>query len=132
MGEDDSTKKFKTGESQGVEMKAVTGARSIHKICPLGMRVVVRIPPAENRTEAGLFLPEGAKEEMQESVLAQVVEVAVAHDDETDDETNISGIPHNSWVLISKYIGIKVPWDDSLRIVETADVLAVVNHITLS
>ena len=104
----------------------------IHKISPLGMRVVVRILPDNNRTEGGLYLPEGTKEAMQESILAEVIEVAVAHDDEFDEETNISGIPLHAQVLIAKDVGIKVPWDDSLRIIETIDVLALVDDITVT
>ncbi|MBP9839302.1 MAG: co-chaperone GroES [Proteobacteria bacterium] len=99
---------------------------------PLGMRVVVRIAPDTNVTEGGLYLPEGAKQNMQESLLCEVVEVASAIDSETEEETNISGIPSGSMVLIPKKAGISVPWDDQLRIVDTKEVLAIVveNHLS--
>ncbi len=106
--------------------------RSIRSINPLGMRVVVRIAPDTNVTEGGLYLPEGAKQNMQESLLCEVVEVASAIDSETEEETNISGIPSGSMVLIPKKAGISVPWDDQLRIVDTKEVLAIVveNHLS--
>jgi co-chaperonin GroES (HSP10) len=85
-----------------------------------------------NVTEGGLYLPEGAKESMQESVLAQVIEVASAVDTRTEEETNISGIPLGSMVLIPKTIGVKVPWDDSLRIIDTREILALVDEIRLT
>ena len=81
---------------------------------------------------SGLYLPEGAKESMQESVVAQVIEVASAVDTETSEETNVSGIPHGATVLIPKMVGVRVPWDDELRIVETREVLALVDEIPLT
>lgn len=59
--------------------------RSIRSINPLGMRVVVRITIDTNVTEGGLYLPEGAKQNMQESLLCEVVEVASAIDSETEE-----------------------------------------------
>jgi len=106
--------------------------RPIQRINPLGMRVVVRIPKEQNMTEGGLYLPEGAKERMDESVIAEVVEVASAVDEHTQEETNISGIPLRSHVLIPRRVGVKVPWDDSLRIVETKEVLAIIEEIDIT
>ena len=83
-------------------------------------------------SEGGLYLPEGAKEAMVESILCEVIEVASALDNSTEEETNVSGVPLGSRVLISRRAGIKVPWDDQLRIVETKDVLATVEQIDLS
>lgn len=106
-------------------------SRKVRKINPLGMRVVVRIQKDGNQTEGGLYLPEGAKQAMAESLLAEVIEVASAIDEHTDEETNVSGIPLGALVLISKDVGVKVPWDDSLRIVETKNILAIVNEINI-
>lgn len=100
--------------------------RTIRSVSPLGMRVVVRLLPDENVTDGGLYLPEGAKQSFQESLLGEVVEVASALDSETDEETNISGIPLGARVLIPKKAGVTVPWDDNLRIVDTKEVLAIV------
>ena len=107
-------------------LKTSLRASKFRLINPLGMRVVIRIREEENQTETGLYLPEGAKEAQQESLLGEVLEVASAHDDETDEEHNISGVPEGALVLIEKHAGVSVPWDDSIRIVETADVLAIV------
>ena len=107
------------------------GTRLIRKINPLGMRVLVQIQAENDQTPSGLYVPEGSKEAMAESLLAEVLEVASAIDDETDEETNVSGIPQGAMVLIPKDIGIRIPWDDSLRIVDTTDILALVDEISL-
>lgn len=106
-------------------------SKQVRRINPLGMRVVVRIRKEGNQTEGGLYLPEGAKQAMAESVLAEVIEVASAIDDHTDEETNVSGIPLGAIVLLGKDAGVKVPWDEQLRIVETKHILAIVNEINI-
>ena len=106
--------------------------RPIRRLHHLGFRVVARIVKDANMTDSGLYLPEGAKENMQESVLAEVIEVASTVDSRTDEETNVSGIPLGSLVLIPKTLGIKVPWDEDLRIIDTREVLALVDEITLT
>jgi len=106
------------------------GAKKIRKINPLGMRVVVKILSDQNMTETGLYLPEGAKQAMMESLRAKVVEVARAEDEH--DDANVSGIPLGEYVLIPKTAGVRVPWDDTLRIVDTKDVLAVIREISVS
>jgi co-chaperonin GroES (HSP10) len=107
-------------------------ARRIRRLHPLGFRVVARIIRDSNITDSGLYLPEGAKETMQESVLAEVIEVASTLDARTEEETNVSGIPLGSMVLIPKNLGIKVPWDEDLRIIDTREVLALVDEISLT
>ena len=102
--------------------------RRVRRLNPLGMRVVVRIRRDSNQTEAGLYLPEGAKEATDESLVGEVIEVASAVDVDTDEEANISGIPHGSLVLIPRKAGTKVPWDDDIRIVETKEVLALIHE----
>ncbi len=106
--------------------------KNMHQINPLGMRVVIRIPQQENKTDSGLYLPEGAKENMSESLLVDVVEVASAIDRDTQEDTNVSGIPLGAKVLIKKNSGVKVPWDDNLRIVDTKEVLATVDVVNIS
>ncbi len=102
----------------------------VRKISPLGLRVVLRIRPEQDVTDGGLYLPEGAKNSMSESLLAEVVEVATAT--EADHEANISGIPLGAVVLIGKHVGVKIPWDDRLRIVDTKDILAIVDEVHFS
>jgi co-chaperonin GroES (HSP10) len=107
-------------------------ARPIRRLHPLGFRVVAKLVKDSNKTDSGLYLPEGSKESMKESLLAEVIEVASTVDSHTDEETNVSGIPLGSLVLIPKNAGTTVPWDESLRIVDTGDVLAIVDEITLT
>lgn len=106
-------------------------SKRIRKINPLGYRVLVRVKKSDDVTDAGLYLPEGAKQTMQDSVLAEVIEVASAVDDETHEEANVSGIPLGATVLIPKEIGIKVPWDEMLRIIDTKNILALVEEVRL-
>ena len=99
---------------------------------PLGPRVLVRILKDANRLESGLFLPEGAKDAHAQAVLGEVMEVArtlpkaghLVDDDDDDDDlddalgTNVSGVPLGSNVLFPKDKGVKVPWDESLRLLD--------------
>lgn len=107
-------------------------AKKIRRINPLGMRVVVRIRRDTNMTETGLYLPEGAKQSAQESLMAEVIEVASAVDDDTQEEANVSGIPLGAVVLIPKDAGTRVPWDEELRIIDTKNVLATVEEVGLT
>ncbi len=104
----------------------------IRKISPFGFRVVVRIIKQPETTDGGLYLPEGLKDTMDESVLAQVIEVATAQDEEGDDETNVSGIPLGATVLIKKNAGVRVPWESDCRIVDTQEVLALVEEMAVT
>lgn len=111
---------------------AAQGRKPLRKISPLGMRVLVKIRKDDQQTDAGLYLPQGAKEEQEESFLGEVLEVAIALDDETDEEANISGVPLGALVLIPKDVGVRVPWDESLRIVETSEILAIVHEVNVT
>ena len=106
-------------------------SKRIRRVHPLGLRVLVRVEKESNVTDTGLYLPEGAKQMLSESVVALVLEVASAIDDRTDEETNISGIPNGSKILIPKNAGVKIPWDETLRLVDTKDVLAIIDEISL-
>lgn len=104
-------------------------AKRYLRVSPLGFRVLLRVRKVVDKSQGGLYLPEGAKEAKQDSLIAEVIEVASAHDVDTDEETNISGIPLGAVVLIPKDVGTCVPWDDNLRIVETQDVLAIIDEM---
>ena len=108
------------------------GHSQVRTVSPLGMRVLLRIRKNDNRSEGGLYLPEGSKQSLQESVIGEVIEVAVAVDKDTNEEANVSGIPLGASVLIPKNVGTKVPWDDSLLLVDTKDVLAIINEVAIS
>lgn len=131
-----------TGE---VDVVAAVTARVSRHIQPLGPRVLVRIVKSPDRSEAGLFLPQGVKDTHSAALLGEVVEVArtmpkgqlVADDDERDDDDeaeadlgeNVSGVPLGANVLFEKDRGTAVPWDESLRILEVRHVLAIVDII---
>jgi co-chaperonin GroES (HSP10) len=98
---------------------------------PVGMRVLVRLIPSEDKSASGLFLPPGAKDALAQAAYAEVVEVARASPKPTEEGflNNVSGIPQDARVLFPKDAGIPVPWDESLRIVDVKDVLAIVEEI---
>ncbi len=120
-------------------------------IQPLGPRVLVRVLKSPDRSETGLFLPQGVKDDNAMALLGEVVEVARtkpksdAYLDDDDDEhdedereelrradlgKNVSGIPLGANVLFGKDRGVAVPWDDTLRILEVRHILAIVDIIT--
>jgi co-chaperonin GroES (HSP10) len=123
--------------------------RVTRHIQPLGPRVLVRVIKSPDRSEAGLFLPQGVKDDSAMALLGEVVEVARTmpksegldeapsrdDDDDDDDEradfgTNVSGIPLGANVLFEKERGVVVPWDDTLRVIEVRYILAIVDIIT--
>ena len=97
---------------------------------PLGMRVLVSVIKDDERTDAGLYLPDGAKEAQDEALYGQVIEVA--RDKPTIDDLgeNVSGVPHGSNVLFKKDAGVRVPWDDRLRLLDVKDILATVEELS--
>ncbi len=119
--------------------------RVTRHIQPLGPRVLVRVVPAEDRSEAGLYLPQGVKDASASALLGEVIEVArtmpkadplLNEDDVADDDderpdfgTNVSGVPLGSNVLFEKERGVVVPWDEQLRLLDVRHVLAIVDII---
>ena len=98
-------------------------------ILPLGMRVLVQLVHDEERTDSGLYLPAGAKEAQDDALYGKVIEVA--RDRPTTDVAteNVSGVPHGAFVLFRKDAGVRVPWDDRLRLIDVKDVLATVEEV---
>lgn len=119
-------------------------------IQPLGPRVLVRVIKSPDRSEAGLFLPQGVKEDSAMALLGEVLEVARTmpkgehlRDDDDDDDSdddddddrpdfgrNVSGVPLGANVLFEKERGVTVPWDETLRVLDVRHVLAIVDIIT--
>jgi len=99
-------------------------------IMPLGMRVLVAVIKDTDRTDAGLYLPAGAKEAQDEALYGEVVEVARDRPNSDDIAENVSGIPHGARVLFRKEAGVRVPWDERLRLLDVKDVLATVEELT--
>ena len=126
-------------------------ARVSRHVKPLGPRVLVRVVKSPDRSEAGLFLPQGVKDGHAMALLGEVLEVARTMpktdsglDDDVDDEDedddaradradfgkNVSGIPLHANVLFEKERGVVIPWDESLRIIEVRHILAIVDIIS--
>jgi co-chaperonin GroES (HSP10) len=42
---------------------------------------------------------------------------------------NVAGVPHGAKVIFGKTAGVKVPWDEELRLLETKEILATVDEI---
>lgn len=105
----------------------------VRHIQPLGPRVLVRVIHEEDVAESGLYLPQGAKERLQDALYGEIVEVARAEAADPKEEglgRNVSGVPHGAKVLFGKHAGTRVPWNDDLRILETKEVLATVDEIS--
>jgi co-chaperonin GroES (HSP10) len=98
-------------------------------ILPLGLRVLVQVIKIEERTDAGLFLPAGAKEAHDDALYGKVIEVARDRPTTDDVTENVSGVPHGAHVLFRKEAGVRVPWDDRLRLIDVKDILATVEEI---
>ena len=112
--------------------EAARVSRIVRHIMPLGPRVLVKVIHDDERAESGLYLPPGAKERTQEALFGEVVEVARAEPIDFKQEgfgVNVAGVPHGAKVLFGKSAGIKVPWDEELRLLETKEVLATVEEI---
>lgn len=99
-------------------------------ILPLGMRVLVTVIKDEDRTDAGLYLPDGAKEAQDEAHYGQVIEVARDKPSAANLGENVSGVPNGSKVLFRKDAGVRVPWDERLRLLDVKDILATVEEIS--
>ena len=55
----------------------------------------------------------------------------MARDRPTTDEAteNVSGVPHGAHVLFRKDAGVRVPWDERLRVIDVKDILATVEEV---
>ena len=102
-------------------------------IQPLGMRVLVRVIKEEDIHQSGLYLPAGSKEKMQEALYGEVLEVARTRPEDQESTSlgeNVSGIPCGVKVLFPKHEGLRIPWDESLRLLEVKNVLAIVEEVS--
>jgi co-chaperonin GroES (HSP10) len=98
-------------------------------ILPLGLRVLVQMIRIDERTDAGLYLPVGAKEAHDEAQYGKVIEVARDRPSSDDVAENVSGVPHGAFVLFRKEAGVRVPWDERLRVIDVKDILATVEEV---
>ena len=93
------------------------------------MRVLVQLIHDDDRTDAGLYLPAGAKEAQDDALYGKVIEVARDRPNTDDVTENVSGVPHGAFVLFRKEAGVRVPWDDRLRLIDVKDILATVEEV---
>jgi co-chaperonin GroES (HSP10) len=100
-------------------------------ILPLGLRVLVEVIKVDERTDAGLYLPAGAKEAQDEALYGKVIEVARDRPTSDDVTENVSGVPLGAHVLFRKEAGVRVPWDDRMRLIDVKDILATVEEVTV-
>ncbi|MEE2788083.1 MAG: co-chaperone GroES family protein [Myxococcota bacterium] len=105
--------------------------RVVRYIKPLGPRVLVRVVKLEERSASGLYLPEGVKEEHDDALYGEVIEVARAENDAEEPSLgeNVSGVPLGAFVLFPKKEGLRVPWDENLRLLLVKNVVAVVEEV---
>lgn len=103
--------------------------RRIRHIQPVGPRVLIRLKDADERSPGGLYLPQGVAEKHVEALYGEVVEVARANPEADTLGKNVSGIPAGADVLFDKEAGFRIPWEPALRLVETRDILAVVEEL---
>lgn len=94
--------------------------------------MLVQVLRIEERTDAGLFLPAGAKEAHDDALYGKVVEVARDRPTTDDVSENVSGVPHGAHVLFRKEAGVRVPWDERLRLIDVKDILATVEEVNVS
>jgi co-chaperonin GroES (HSP10) len=107
--------------------------RLVRHIQPMGPRVLVKVIRGSDRHESGLYLPPGARENQAEALYGEVVEVARATGEEVKDlGANVSGVPCGARVLFPKERGVRVPWDEDLRLLDVKDVLATVEEVPLA
>ena len=93
------------------------------------MRVLVQVLRGDERTDSGLYLPAGAKEAQDEALYGKVIEVARDRPTTDDVTENVSGVPHGAHVLFRKDAGVRIPWDERLRLIDVKDVLATVEEL---
>ena len=93
------------------------------------MRVLVQLVHDDDRTDAGLYLPAGAKEAHDDAHYGKVIEVARDRPTTSEVTENVSGVPHGAHVLFRKEAGVRVPWDDRLRLIDVKDILATVEEV---
>jgi chaperonin GroES len=88
------------------------------RLKPLGDRVVLQYPKAEEKTASGIILPESAKEKPQ-------VAVVIAVGDANDNDNALPKVGDN--VIFSKYSGTEVKLEkEEYIIVSQKDIIAVV------
>lgn len=108
-------------------MATATAPRKSAKlnIRPLGDKIIVRRDEAEERTAAGIYLPEQAKDTPKTGVVLAVGDGAL--NTETGERVPLE-IKKNDRVIFSSYAGTEIKLDSEEYLIMTeSDVLAVVD-----
>jgi chaperonin GroES len=101
-----------------------TATKSKVKITPLGNKLIVRRDEAESVTDAGIVLPESAKDQQKTGVVEAVGPGALNTD--TGDRLPMT-VKKGDRVIFSSYAGTDVKLDaDELLIMSESDVLAII------
>lgn len=96
------------------------------KVRPLGDKILVKRDEAGDKTEAGIYLPESAKEKPKMGTVTAVGTGAINTD--TGERIPLS-VKKGDKVLFSSYAGTEVKLDkDTLLIMSEDDILAVVEE----
>ena len=92
------------------------------KLKPLGNRVVLQYQEAEAKTQSGIFLPDSAKEKLQEAVV-----MAVGSGRGDDGKDNEMQVKVGDRVICSKYAGTEIKFEgEEYTIVSQSDIIAIV------
>ncbi len=91
------------------------------KLVPLGDRVVLKQPKAEETTKSGIYLPSSAQEKPQEAEV-----IAVGPGGNVDGHEVVMQVKEGQKVIYSKYSGTEVKLDDEeYVVVKQSDILAI-------
>lgn len=89
---------------------------------PLGDRVILKHPEAEEKTQSGIILPDSAKEKHQEAVV-----VSVGPGKEEDGRKTEMQVKEGDKVIYSEYAGTEVKFEgEEYTIVDQKDIIAIV------
>lgn len=92
---------------------------------PLGSKVVIRRDEADTVTDAGIFLPESAKDAPKTGVIEAVGPGAVNHD---SGERIPMTVSVGDRVIFSSYAGTEIKLgDDEVLVMSESDILAVID-----
>lgn len=92
------------------------------KLKPLGDKILVRQLEAEERTKAGIIVPDSAKEKPQEGEV-----IAVGSGKIVDNKLLPLEVKPGDKVIFSKYGGDEIKVDgEELKIISESDILAII------
>jgi co-chaperonin GroES (HSP10) len=92
-----------------------------------GERYVIKHVDPEERLPSGLYLPRSAQEEGKQTVFAKVIKVGSGRVNEKGEPVPMPlPISEGSYVILGKFAGTKYSRDESYRIINWPEILAIV------